>query len=236
MHAISLWFTNFCSLYHYQVLVFGSFTENEIKSLQSQPTENELDIHFGSIDSATLRSVGIFSTKQTEHEDSKGFHPSKLVDRDHDVKLASQILATTVDKNGSIHDLRSTHCSDGVEELKAHNVEVSALSVPGDVCDQPFQSSSINHSTSGVTVSSNPLADELSNDSSKVLNLEDSKEKNICKASTSQVASVKNILPRGLINLGNLCFLNATLQALLSCSSFVQLLQELRTRNIPQVN
>ncbi|PQM36711.1 uncharacterized protein Pyn_32578 [Prunus yedoensis var. nudiflora] len=42
------------------------------------------------------------------------------------------------------------------------------------------------------------------------------------------------LLPRGLINSGNLCFLNATLQALLSCSPFVQLLQELRTRKVPK--
>ncbi|CAL9020299.1 unnamed protein product, partial [Prunus brigantina] len=43
------------------------------------------------------------------------------------------------------------------------------------------------------------------------------------------------LLPRGLINSGNLCFLNATLRALLSCSPFVQLLQELRTRKVPKV-
>ncbi|PQQ02121.1 uncharacterized protein Pyn_01297 [Prunus yedoensis var. nudiflora] len=42
------------------------------------------------------------------------------------------------------------------------------------------------------------------------------------------------LLPRGLINSGNLCFLNSTLQALLSCSPFVQLLQELRTRKVPK--
>lgn len=44
-----------------------------------------------------------------------------------------------------------------------------------------------------------------------------------------------DLVPRGLINSGNLCFLNATLQALLSCSLFVQLLQDLRICNIPKV-
>ncbi|KAL6560551.1 hypothetical protein OROGR_004110 [Orobanche gracilis] len=43
-------------------------------------------------------------------------------------------------------------------------------------------------------------------------------------------------LPRGLINLGNLCFLNATLQALLACYPFVQLLQRLRKRNIAKAH
>ncbi|KAL8542181.1 hypothetical protein ACS0TY_003152 [Phlomoides rotata] len=47
--------------------------------------------------------------------------------------------------------------------------------------------------------------------------------------------SAQDILPRGLINSGNLCFLNATLQALLPCSPFVQLLQGLKNHNIPKV-
>ncbi|PQQ11380.1 ubiquitin carboxyl-terminal hydrolase 24-like [Prunus yedoensis var. nudiflora] len=47
--------------------------------------------------------------------------------------------------------------------------------------------------------------------------------------------TIFGLVPRGLINSGNLCFLNATLQALLSCSPFVQLLQELRTRKVPKV-
>ncbi|KAK6121568.1 hypothetical protein DH2020_044688 [Rehmannia glutinosa] len=49
------------------------------------------------------------------------------------------------------------------------------------------------------------------------------------------VSDSRDILPRGLINSGNLCFLNATLQALLACSPFVQLLQGLRNRNIAKV-
>ena len=46
--------------------------------------------------------------------------------------------------------------------------------------------------------------------------------------------AVKRLQPRGLVNSGNLCFLNATLQALLSCSPFFQLLQTLRSRDIPE--
>eukprot|EP00249_Psilotum_nudum_P016929 c26061_g1_i1 orf=380-2200(-) len=41
--------------------------------------------------------------------------------------------------------------------------------------------------------------------------------------------------PRGLINTGNLCFLNATLQALLSCSPFVHLLRMLQSQSIPEI-
>ncbi|KAJ0980901.1 hypothetical protein J5N97_009156 [Dioscorea zingiberensis] len=41
-------------------------------------------------------------------------------------------------------------------------------------------------------------------------------------------------LIRGLSNPGNLCFMNATLQALLSCSPFVELLHQLRQCDIPK--
>ena len=45
----------------------------------------------------------------------------------------------------------------------------------------------------------------------------------------------KPLLPHGLKNTGNICFLNATLQAFLSCLPFVQLVQDLRNRSIPKV-
>lgn len=54
-------------------------------------------------------------------------------------------------------------------------------------------------------------------------------------ASGGTEITVKRLQPRGLVNTGNLCFLNATLQALLSCSPFFQLLQTLKSREIPQV-
>ncbi|ESQ54103.1 hypothetical protein EUTSA_v10025311mg [Eutrema salsugineum] len=51
---------------------------------------------------------------------------------------------------------------------------------------------------------------------------------------TESLPPIKDFTPRGLINAGNLCFLNATLQALLSCSPFVQLLQGIQLQNIPK--
>lgn len=53
-------------------------------------------------------------------------------------------------------------------------------------------------------------------------------------ASGGREISMKRLQPRGLVNTGNLCFLNATLQALLACSPFFQLLQTLRSRDIPE--
>ncbi|KAG0453422.1 hypothetical protein HPP92_024726 [Vanilla planifolia] len=53
--------------------------------------------------------------------------------------------------------------------------------------------------------------------------------------SSEKLRSFRRLIPRGLINSGNLCFLNATLQVLLSCSPFVQLLLDLRDRPVPKV-
>lgn len=46
---------------------------------------------------------------------------------------------------------------------------------------------------------------------------------------------VLRVQPRGLLNTGNSCFANATLQTLLSCPPFVDLLQSIRARAVPQV-
>ncbi|XP_044964502.1 ubiquitin carboxyl-terminal hydrolase 24 [Hordeum vulgare subsp. vulgare] len=51
---------------------------------------------------------------------------------------------------------------------------------------------------------------------------------------TSSNEENKPLLPHGLKNTGNICFLNATLQAFLSCFPFVQLVQDLKNRNIPK--
>ncbi|KAK3003409.1 hypothetical protein RJ639_019545 [Escallonia herrerae] len=64
--------------------------------------------------------------------------------------------------------------------------------------------------------------------------LHEHRGKDTPKASNGHALTAGELLPRGLINSGNLCFLNATLQALLSCSQLVKLLQELRIRSVPK--
>ncbi|KAL3693918.1 hypothetical protein R1sor_007569 [Riccia sorocarpa] len=44
----------------------------------------------------------------------------------------------------------------------------------------------------------------------------------------------RRILPRGLVNTGNSCFLNSTMQAMLSCPPFTHLLQVLKARSVPE--
>nr|GMD19279.1 ubiquitin carboxyl-terminal hydrolase 24-like [Ipomoea batatas] len=51
--------------------------EDEIRSLQGHPMKNEVEITFGSLDSATLRSVGLLNSNLTKVDYSRGAQPSK---------------------------------------------------------------------------------------------------------------------------------------------------------------
>lgn len=54
-------------------------------------------------------------------------------------------------------------------------------------------------------------------------------------ASSGIENTIKRLQLRGLVNMGNMCFLNVTLQALLSCLPF-QLLKTLKSHHIPEVD
>ncbi|XP_076884171.1 ubiquitin carboxyl-terminal hydrolase 24-like [Bidens hawaiensis] len=180
----------------HNVFVFGSFTEDETKSLQSSPNENSVQLLFGTLDAETLRSVG-FNNIPTEI--TKKPQPSKLVKKDSTKEV--------VYKNGSVHDLNSPSFSNGIKEHKQKDEEPNESVVPGSL-DKSIQV--------------------------EALEVKDTKCR-IISPSVIPYTTATELLPRGLINSGNLCFLNATLQALLACSPFVNLLQELRTRKIPEI-
>lgn len=200
----------------HNVFVFGSFTEDEIKSLQSNPKQNDVEFMFGSLDSATLRSVGIFNNKPNVTEISKNHQTSNPVNKTstdeniHPIAKASQTLISDVYKNGNNHDSSSLSYSNGVKEQEPKNVELPVSFVPASVESEAFVKSF------------------------EALDLLNTKN-NLVTPSNGLHTPATELLPRGLINSGNLCFLNATLQALLACSPFVHLLQDLRTRNIPEI-
>ncbi|XP_057484549.1 ubiquitin carboxyl-terminal hydrolase 24-like [Actinidia eriantha] len=221
----------------HKVLVFGSFTEDEIRSLQRKPPETDVEIKFGSLDSETLRSVGIFSTKLIENNYSIG-RPSKLINKENTAtscttESTSQITATAIDENGNIDDTYSVCCSDGIEEYKIDNVEPSVSCVSENVSGLSKHLSTEDHISEGLGTISTLLSNEPLVGSSESLDLSNTKE-NILRSSNGHSATIRKLSPRGLVNLGNLCFLNATLQALLSCPPFVLLLQDLRNRDIPK--
>ncbi|PWA59227.1 ubiquitin-specific protease 24 [Artemisia annua] len=222
------------------VIVFGSFTEDEIKSLQSSSKKNDVQFMFGSLDSETLRSVGIFNNISSDIELAKKNQPSKLVKNRntnevvHTKAKESHSLPSDLHKNGHTPDSSSPFFRNGVKEQELNDAELPVSFVPGSDGEPLDQSISEQGRAEAVTVSSTNQGNEAFVRSFEAFDLLDNKN-SIVSASNGPRISTTELLPRGLVNSGNLCFLNATLQALLACSPFVHLLQELRTRNIPKI-
>lgn len=182
--------------------------------MQCQPQKNDTQIIFGSLDLETLRSVGIFSTKLTELQSPNGSDrsvpdnaPKETLPSDSGSIPVSE--ADVVEENG--------HAS--VVSDSAHNFSInSTTELPG----------SNGHASRGS--SENAVLHDSRNGTKHVKST-----RSTYKVSNWPNPVHKTFLPRGLVNLGNLCFLNATLQALLSCTPFLELLHELRHRAIPEV-
>ncbi|KAK1429517.1 hypothetical protein QVD17_11727 [Tagetes erecta] len=202
------------------VFVFGSFTEDEIRSMQISPKENDVHFMFGSLDAATLRSVG-FNNKPTEIEITEKNQTSKHVKRGNTDEVVHRI--------GNINESSSFPFSNGIKDNEEKDVELPVSFVPGSV----DQSTSQQCVTEAVIESSVSQEDDLLSRSFEALDVNDTRNQNFSPSIGPHTISFE-LLPRGLVNSGNLCFLNATLQALLACSPFVRLLQELRMRNIPE--
>lgn len=227
-----------------KVLVFGSFTEDETKSLLGKQSPGKvekpvekIELRFGSLNFGTGITFGNFDTTlNTQLASANGNVTSQSnssVMKEKDVKVAKKgdgVLGSPRE-NGSIgNSSHGSSLSNGVDVLKTESIDLTSLhlSEKEDGPASPLQSSSFHVLDSeGIKDGDH---DGTSNDSSIHVRKED-----VWKATDGPLPAVKSLLPRGLINTGNLCFLNATLQALLSCSPFVQLLQELRIRDIPKV-
>ncbi|KAL9386340.1 hypothetical protein Peur_019464 [Populus x canadensis] len=227
-----------------KVLVFGSFTEDETKSLLGKQSPGKvekpvekIELRFGSLNFGTGITFGNFDTTlNTQLASANGNVTSQSkssVMKEKDVKVAKEgdgVLGSPRE-NGSIgNSNHGSSLSNGVDVLKTESIDLTSLhlSEKEDGPASPLQSSSFHVLDSeGIKDGDH---DGTSNDSSIHVRKED-----VWKANDGPLPAVMSLLPRGLINTGNLCFLNATLQALLSCSPFVQLLQELRIRDIPKV-
>ncbi|PIN17707.1 Ubiquitin-specific protease [Handroanthus impetiginosus] len=218
----------------HQVLIFGSFTEDEIRSLQCQPQRHDVEITFGSLDSETLRSVGIYNTRVTELHSLKGCELSKPASTPNVFRLPSSSETLEVpfvkEKELPISACPGNSCA---EELKQGHVVQSASISSNGACNL---SKKLTLEQPGIHNASELFSsmEDVFDDSTNGVHRVESKE-NILKKSNGPNVLPRNFLPRGLVNFGNLCFLNATLQALLSCSPFFQLLHELRNRDIPEI-
>lgn len=233
-----------CGILLQNVLLFGSFTEDETKSLLGKQSPGKVkkpvektELRFGSLNFGTGITFGNFDTTLNTQLDSANgnvtFHSKSSVKKEKDVKISNKgdgVLGSPRE-NGSIGN--SSHGSfpnNGVDILKTESIDVTSLhlSEKEDGPASPLQSSTY-HVPDNEDIKDGDQ-DGTSNNSSIHV-----RKKDVWKATDGPLPAVKSLLPRGLINTGNLCFLNATLQALLSCSPFVELLQELRIRDIPKV-
>ncbi|XP_077211402.1 ubiquitin-specific protease 24 isoform X2 [Tasmannia lanceolata] len=223
----------------------------------------EKELQFGSLDFAAICSLGglnVEAKKKDLSQGSKVHQQSKLVEaetigglnvepKQQDLSQGSKVhqqsklakaetppkektsddiqgISVNVKENGSAKGL--SYCVNG---------DLSFMSTPLNKNGSPKLPTSPklpvleerNSSDINSIVKGNSISNNISVDSSAAVPSKMSR-----KTLDERGAAVKILLPRGLINSGNLCFLNSTLQALLSCSPFVQLLQDLRTRNIPK--
>ncbi|KAJ0095948.1 hypothetical protein Patl1_17056 [Pistacia atlantica] len=240
-----------------KVLLFGSFTEEETRSWQvkrssesakkpvsSGRVENpveETDLLFGSFDLTGSSSGGLKGEPSGQLGTADGpvvLQPSTPVRKDDKVKIVTApnnqfpgALEGTIENGNIKNSTNGTALSNGVKELKTDGIDLTSLSLSQNEGGHSFSHSSSKFCVlDGVSVK-----DGYQNGTAYGSSISVSKQE-VWKTTSEPVKSARDLLPRGLINLGNLCFLNATLQALLSCSPFVQLLHELRTRDILKVN
>ncbi|XP_058225892.1 ubiquitin carboxyl-terminal hydrolase 24-like [Rhododendron vialii] len=229
-----------------KVVLFGSFTEDETRSLLKLPEKTKKlvekkELPVVSSNVATELVFGGFSGEAPHRFDSSrgpiGSQPSHV---NQDIEGSSIVTKHALlpaasgssKENGVVKNLAHYHpSSNGNEESrKEDSVDLTPLHL-SDERAPPNQSrfSKLEALDGGFLREVKLNGSNDSNPSATVPFEEVTKN-----ASNGHVA-VRDFLPRGLINSGNLCFLNATLQALLSCSPFVQLLQGLKSRNIPKV-
>lgn len=228
-----------CGLLHEKVLLFGSFTEDETKSLLGKQSSGNVgkpaektELRFGSINFGTGITFGNFDTALNTNGNVT-FQSKSSVKKEKDVKVAEKgdgVLRSLQENGSTGNSTRGSPLTNRMNVSRTESIDLTSLhlSEKEDGPANPLQSSSFQVLNSEGMENGNH--DGTSNNSSVHVGKED-----VQKATDESVPAVKNLLPRGLINSGNLCFLNATLQALLSCSPFVQLLQELRIRDIPKV-
>ncbi|XP_022745349.1 ubiquitin carboxyl-terminal hydrolase 24-like isoform X2 [Durio zibethinus] len=225
-----------------KVLVFGSFTEDETRSLllkrsagnAEKPVEKK-ELQFGSLNFAAGGSLGSangdLSNKPSSTNGLVGcLSSTSSIEDGKSRKTATDHSSTTLQtpkENGNTKSSTDgSGLSNGVKQLNAKSIDVTSLLLLQNEYGplNYFQSLKL-HVLESEKVEGRDKNGMI--DISLVCTVQG----DIQKAATI----FKNLLPRGLINSGNLCFLNATLQALLSCSPFVQLLHQLRLCIIPKV-
>ncbi|KAL0763547.1 hypothetical protein Bca101_079698 [Brassica carinata] len=219
------------------VFLFGSFTEHETKSLleqkpirtpQNHKEKSVESIQFGSFDLASGNSL-----VNTNGELKKGQADGALKSRPSSSQSAGSQKGLDASRPSSSNKINANvangiikevperkHLTNGVA-VKAGPIGLEKLRVSDAESYSLYNASKFQALEGSEIVLSGSSSDSVP-------------RKNNQMVPTETALPIKDLTPRGLINAGNLCFLNATLQALLSCSPFVQLLQGLQLQDIPK--
>lgn len=230
------------------MFVFGSFTEDETKSLllglsakSAEKPAGSTGLQFGILNVTAGKPLNGQNSQSSRHLDSlkgtAGLNPSQHLKENAEqppVKRADDSVQSGfcyAKENGNFHSTNPVpSLTNGVKVLEIESRSPVSLNM--------FQ-----NGDGGSHYSQGSIFDVLDGERSRSLDQEGLVEhvsvamsrKEIKNQSNGAISYTRSLLPRGIINSGNLCFLNATLQALLSCSPFVQLLQELRHSSVPKV-
>ncbi|KAJ3683800.1 hypothetical protein LUZ60_014027 [Juncus effusus] len=216
-----------------QMLRFGSITEEDLKKSEGQSGKNPVSppaqnggFRFGSLEFPSLdlleSTLPVLQNKPVKQENTPNNKKG--------IVFSSNLLSNGTPKgsdsptNGVVNNKK--------DDIKSENLQKSPKKTENSDGFQNVKKEDINHDSKA-----NDLVKEIENGGAEIH--ESAKE----EMNQNQNEVLKNekkirsnvLMPRGLINTGNLCFLNASLQALLSCSPFVELLQDLRDQNIPKV-
>ncbi|KAK8928270.1 Ubiquitin carboxyl-terminal hydrolase 24 [Platanthera zijinensis] len=218
-----------------KVFIFGSFSKDETVLFQRKPNDKSvtplenIGLQFGSLDINLLNSVKGFGSESKQNATVK----EKVLPTANSSKKGKDVESDTGQIAKELNVLQSPVIANGsvpnkdevVVDGKAHKGVSSLQILEGGTCNKDTIHPIIRNK--GLEV--------LKNGNGSVSTIEVVKDVgNTEKDSNQHAPSFRGLLPRGLINLGNLCFLNSTLQALLSCSPFVQLTLDLKNHNIPK--
>lgn len=211
------------------MLLFGSFSEDETKSLLTQSSgssktklSDKKVSHDDSSKLASELSFGSFSyipITQSDFSERLDSCISHTGERDSDVKAETDIVSG-VQKNGEIPIINGNEESQVVEIIDTRLCKSENKNKASTQLHEAKNSdmSSNGENSNGVIIDSATISNSMDFDASDA------------------PPYIGDLLPRGLINSGNLCFLNATLQALLSCTPFVENMQRLRAQSISKVD
>uniref|UniRef100_A0A1D1Z863 Ubiquitin carboxyl-terminal hydrolase n=1 Tax=Anthurium amnicola TaxID=1678845 RepID=A0A1D1Z863_9ARAE len=233
-----------------RVLIFGSFTEEETRLFQKQSVDDgalppeTTQMQFGSLDfSSVISSEGLTAEKQKIRiSQNSSMHVSNLVTEETTCEngktsmIDSSRIILEAQSNGST-SVCVPHKDELIGNEKVDLDSISECTSPNkfalaEVLERFEVQHVIDKQSENATsdINRNTISNKDRADSSRVPIYRVDMKK-----TANGGSAVKSLLPRGLINSGNLCFLNATLQALLSCLPFIQLLQDIKTRNIPKI-